>query len=122
MAGWDARVSLILHDAMTDELFTRLERNERYRRDNLMMPDFHNTRSYVDHYQREQRRKADQFRLALIAQHGQPRLRFYYPLLERLGGWLIERGNRLQARYGELKEVANASVEPTPQTAHLHIR
>ncbi len=87
-----------------------------------MMPDFHNTCTFVAHYQDDQRRKADQFRLALIAGQDQARLRFYYPLLERLGGWLIERGNRMQARYGELKEAANASVEPKRQAAHLHIR
>jgi hypothetical protein len=88
----------------------------------LMMPDFHNTRSYVKHYQHEQRLIADQFRLAMIASEGRPYIRFYYPLLERLGRWLIAQGTHLQSRYGEFKEVASASIDPSHSVASLHIR
>jgi hypothetical protein len=86
-----------------------------------MMPEYLNQR-YVTYHQREKRRTADQFRLALIAQQGQPRIRFYYPLMRRLGSWLIAYGTRLQSRYGELKAAANSSLEHTPQAAPIHTR
>jgi hypothetical protein len=86
-----------------------------------MMPD-HIHQRYVAHYQQEQRRKADLFRLALIAQQDQPRIRFYYPLMQRLGGWLVAYGTRLQTRYGALKQAASASLERTPQAAPFHSR
>ena len=88
----------------------------------LMMPDFHNTRSFVKHYQHEQRRIADQFRLAMIASDDHSRIRFYYPLLERLGRWLIVQGTHLQTRYGKFKEVASASIDPGHSVASLHTR
>jgi len=87
-----------------------------------MMPDFHNTRSYVEHHQHEQRLIADQFRLAMIASEGRSYNRFYYALLERLGRWLIVQGTRLQTRHGKFKEVASASLEPKHPVASLHIR
>ncbi len=43
-------------------------------------------------------------KLALTA--GLPQLRFYNPMLARLGRWLELYGYRLQARYGAAPEVA----------------
>ena len=43
-------------------------------------------------------------RQALTA--GLPRMRFYSPILVRLGFWLETFGSRLQARYGGVAEVA----------------
>ena len=40
---------------------------------------------------------------------GLPRMRFYSPLLARLGFWLETYGARLQARYGGVVEVAIAT-------------
>jgi len=88
-----------------------------------MMPD-HNQQRYVPYYQHEQRRRADQFRLALVAGQGRSRIRFYYPLMQRIGAWLIASGTRLQARYGQLKQAANASMEMEAgrQAAPIHPR
>jgi hypothetical protein len=87
-----------------------------------MLPDRTNER-YVTYFQKARRRQADHFRLALIARQGQPRIRFYYPLMERVGAWLVAYGTRLQRRYGELKEVAQTSIpEPAPQAASIQTR
>jgi hypothetical protein len=68
--------------------------------------------------EKELHQRADQERLALIAESNQRRMRFYYPAMVGVGRWLIASGLHLQKRYGDWCELPAATPSnPAPRNA-----
>ncbi len=65
----------------------------------------------------ELRREADQARLARLAMNGQEtNLRFFWRMIDRLGGWLVETGCRLQTRVDSIRQLAYPAPAPNAAT------